>query len=76
MSLDDVECEEEMKELIDYIDTFKWLMTRRYKEVKDFTEHGGLTPVVGDAASPPSVGEQTRTSGQAGEGSAPHPPRA
>jgi hypothetical protein len=35
-----------------------------------------LTPVVGDAASPPSVGEQTRTSGQAGEGSAPHPPRA
>lgn len=35
-----------------------------------------LTPVVGDAASPPESGEQTRTSGQAGEGSAPHPPRA
>ena len=35
-----------------------------------------LTPVVGDAASPPDSGKQTRTSGQAGDGSAPHPPRA
>lgn len=37
---------------------------------------GGPTPVVSDAASPPASGEQTRASGQAGEGSAPHPPRA
>ena len=35
-----------------------------------------LTPVVGDAAVSGNDGEQTRTSGQAGEGSAPHPPRA
>ena len=35
-----------------------------------------LTPVVGDAASSPDSGEQTRTSRLAGEGSAPHPPRA
>ena len=35
-----------------------------------------LTPVVGDEAASPDSGEQTRTSGQAGEGSAPHPPRA
>jgi len=35
-----------------------------------------LTPVVGDAASPPAGGEQTRTDGFAGEGSSPHPPRA
>ena len=44
-------------------------------EVK-LLEQNRLTPVAGDAASPQSVGEQTRISGQAGEGSAPHPPRA
>jgi hypothetical protein len=36
----------------------------------------GLTPVVGDAASPLDSGEQTRASEQAGEGATPHPPRA
>jgi len=41
-----------------------------------YTGVSRLTPVVGDAASPPDSGEQTRTSGQASEGSAPHPLRA
>lgn len=42
--------------------------------IADYAKVFRLT--VGDVASPPDSGEQTRTSGQAGEGSAPHPPRA
>lgn len=56
-----------------------WLLNPRNTELEklvfSFVQFR-LTPVVSDAASPPSGGEQTRTSGQAGEGSAPHPPRA
>jgi hypothetical protein len=48
----------------------------RYNHAVEGESPFRLTPVVGDAASPPSVGEQTRASGQAGEGSSPHPPRA
>jgi len=50
MNLDDVECEEEMERLIDYVNTVKRLTMLRYKKVKDFAALGGLTPVVGDAA--------------------------
>ncbi|HOU15482.1 MAG TPA: hypothetical protein PKZ84_20440 [Anaerolineae bacterium] len=34
------------------------------------------TSVAGDAASPPALGEETRTTRSALEGTAPHPPRA
>jgi len=55
---------------------FQSVAARYARTLAKYIKRSGLTPVVGDAASPPDSGEQTRTSGQAGEGSAPHPPRA
>jgi len=68
MNLDDVECEEEMERLIDYVDVVKRLTMLRYRKVKDFAKSGGLTPLAPDAASLRAV-ESPGTDRGAGEAS-------